>query len=75
MAVVGQVARLPLHPQDGRTFAQPVVSLRAGIETYLAEVPVGGTTAFLRLFLAVAPAEAGAVAVLDPPVRTLEVIV
>ena len=74
LAVVAQVGRIPLHPQDGKTFGQPVVSLRSGIQTYLAEVPVGATTVFLRLFVAVAPAEAGSVAVLDPPVRTLEVV-
>ncbi len=72
LGVIGQRGRLPLHPQDGRLFTQPVVSLRAGIETFVGEVPAGPDRAFLRLFVNLPPADCGAVAVLDPPLHTLE---
>lgn len=75
LAIVGQLGRLPLHPQDGRLLAQPVVSLRAGIHTFVGELPAGPTLAFVRLFVNLPPADCGAVAVLDPPVGTLEVTV
>lgn len=75
LAVVGQLGRIPLHPQDGRMLSQPTVSLRAGISTYVAELPAGQTLAFIRLFVNLPPAETGAVAVLDPAVYTLEVAV
>lgn len=75
LAIVGQLTRLPLHPQDGRILAQPVVSLQAGVPTPIAELPAGNTVAFIRAFVNLPPADCGAVAVLDPPVYTLEVVV
>lgn len=75
LAVVARPARLPLHPQDGMLLAQPVVSLRAGVPTYIEEFAAGGRVAFLRVFVNLAPADCGAVAVLDPGVAMLEVVV
>lgn len=75
LAIVARPARIPLHPQDGTLLAQPVVSLRSGIPTFIADLPAGQRFAFLRVFVNLAPADCGAVAVLDPSVATLEVVV
>ena len=75
LAVVGNLTRLPLHPQDGRMLAQQVVSLPSGQQTYVMDVPAGQTPAYIRLFVNRPAAECGTVAVLDPPVHTLGVTV
>jgi len=55
--------------------AQQVVSLPSGQQTYVMDVPAGQTPAYIRLFVNRPAAECGTVAVLDPPVHTLGVIV
>lgn len=74
VALVGQLGRLPLFPEDGRTMKRELVSLQARVNTHVCDIPAGRTRVFLRLFIDLPPAQCGGIAVLDPGVDAMEVM-
>jgi hypothetical protein len=80
MCLVSNGSRLPLHPQDQDQQGLPVmtwsdVSPAPGAPVTLCEIPVGSRRLFIRLFVNYPPKMCGGVALLDPPLAQLKVIV
>lgn len=80
MCLVSNGSRLPLHPQDQDQQSLQVmtwsdVSPAPGAPVNLCEIPVGTRRLFIRLFVNYPPEKCGGVALLDPPLAQLKVIV
>jgi len=75
LVLVAHPSRLPLHPREGRIVHDQVVSLPPRVDTALGWLPAApGGSAVVRLFVNQPPAECGRVAVLDPSLASLRVM-